>query len=113
MMMNLYIAKEHGTKKRLSSTALWKKNLGLDAVMFLVDLNISCGRQQHWILINNAFQSSDRRKYRVSDGELHLIFGFVSFVLDTTVLMDQYSQQKLDKLRKNKHKKSQEVTDEN
>ena len=55
--------------------------LGLDAIMFLCDLNIDCMDQIHFVMINNAFNGSDSNKYRLDDKELQLIFSFVSSVV--------------------------------
>eukprot|EP00483_Globobulimina_turgida_P009464 UN09483 len=42
---------------RVNNNDAFIKNYGNDAVMFLTDLNILCARQEHWIVMNNAFQN--------------------------------------------------------
>merc|ERR1719334_436115 len=60
------------------------KLYGQDAVMFLTDLNLLCGQQIHWVLLNNAFQTSDENKYSLEDLEWKLIFDLISGLMEIT-----------------------------
>lgn len=59
-----------------------QESYGNDAVMFLTDLNILCGEQAHWVLLNNAFQASDPTKYPIGDRELSLIYDFIALLMN-------------------------------
>merc|ERR1712129_273673 len=52
------------------------------------DLNILCGLQEHWVVINNAFQASDPRKFSTLDKELKLIFDLVTIALNVQASLD-------------------------
>ena len=59
-----------------------QERYGIDAVMFLTDLNILCGEQIHWVMLNNAFQESDAKKYSTKNRELKLIYDLIASLMN-------------------------------